>query len=238
MLTFPISSVSCARARLAPPAKLAFELLILTATRTSEMLKAQWGEIDGEIWTIPGHRMKAKQEHRIPLTKRCLDILEEARPFSVRRFYSPRSQYRNIAVEHIAAGNVLSASAKRLQHTGFARPSKIWATECTSFPLEVSEFALSHTVKDKTERAYRRGDLFAKRRQLMETWESLRAIGCCPAMTDIAYCHWQKLRRAHRSTPWHRGCWLSGLSLANFFVAPAWAPKVRSCRRCPGQAHQ
>ena len=153
------------------PVKLAFELLILTATRTSETLKAQWDEIDGEIWTIPGHRMKAKQEHRIPLTKRCLDILEESKAFSDGDFIFP-GRRTGTSLSNTSLLETLKRLGRKVTAHGFRSSFKDWATECTSFALEVSEAALGHTVKDKTERAYRRGDLFAKRRQLMEAWEN------------------------------------------------------------------
>ena len=151
--------------------KLAFELLILTATRTSETLEARWGEIDGEIWTIPGDRMKAKQEHRIPLTRRCLDILQEAKTFSDGDFIFP-GRSSGTSLSNTSLLETLKRLGRKVTTHGFRSSFKDWATECTNFPLEVSESALSHTVKDKTERAYRRGDLFAKRRQLMEAWEA------------------------------------------------------------------
>jgi integrase len=153
------------------PVRLAFELLILTATRTSETLKAKWGEVSGDVWTVPAHRMKAKQEHRIPLTKRCLEILHEAKTFSDGDYIFP-GRSRGTPLSNTSLLETIKRLDRKVTTHGFRSSFKDWATECTNFPLEVSEAALSHTVKDKTERAYRRGDLFAKRRQLMETWES------------------------------------------------------------------
>lgn len=152
--------------------KLAFEFLILTATRTSEALEAQWCEIDKDTWTVPANRMKNKQSHRVPLTTRCLEILREAKAFSHGQYVFPgRKDQRplsNMALLQVIRR--LGLHGKVTAH-GFRSSFKDWATECSKFPHEVSEAALSHAVRDKTVAAYQRGDIFEKRRQMMNEWQ-------------------------------------------------------------------
>lgn len=152
----------------------ALELTILCATRTSETLKAQWDEIDFEnaVWTIPAERMKALNEHRIPLTSAAVAIL--------------KLQYQNRMSDYIFPGQsplkpisnmTMSKALKSLveEHVtvhGFRSSFRDWAGEETSFPREVAEQALAHVVGSDVERAYRRGDALEKRRKLMESWAS------------------------------------------------------------------
>jgi integrase len=151
---------------------LAFEFLVLTAARTSEVLEARWSEIDlrQEAWTIPAGRMKAGREHRVPLAPRCIDLLSKARGFSTGSdFVFPgRSNDRPMS------NMVLLMTIRRIQpgYTvhGFRSAFRDWASERTNFAREICEAALAHVVRDKTEAAYRRGDLFEKRRQLMASW--------------------------------------------------------------------
>ncbi|WP_041316978.1 tyrosine-type recombinase/integrase [Hyphomicrobium nitrativorans] len=152
--------------------KLALEFLILTATRTNETLKATWNEIDGDIWTIPATRMKNKQIHRVPLPRRCVEILEEAKILSTGPYIFPGRQPTR-PLSNMALLQVLRRLGLDGQATvhGFRSSFKDWATECTPFPHEVSEAALSHTVRDKTVAAYQRGDIFEKRRALMKDWQ-------------------------------------------------------------------
>lgn len=156
------------------PARLAFEWLILTATRTSETLGARWSEIDAkaETWQIPAHRMKARRNHVVPLPARCLEILHRAKELHSGRgdfvFESkPGAAYSNMVF--LKALSRMGERGKATVH-GFRSAFKDWAAEATSFPNIVSEAALAHTIKDKTERAYRRGDLLEKRRELMTAW--------------------------------------------------------------------
>src|SRR5262245_5960170 len=150
----------------------ALEYAILTAARTGEVLCARWGEIDlaKAIWTIPAHRMKAGKEHRVPLSGRAVTILTALEETRTNDFVFPGS----------ASGKALSAPAmvrqlRRMKAAditvhGFRSPFRDWASETTAFPHEVCEQALAHTISNKTEAAYRRGDLFEKRRKLMEAW--------------------------------------------------------------------
>jgi integrase len=153
---------------------LALELCILTASRTSEVANALCKEFDLKkaVWTIPATRMKAGHEHRIPLTKRALEILDPLLMASKNR--------------HVFAGNgpnrplsnmAMSMLLKRMNRPditvhGFRSTFRDWASEQTSFPHETCEHALAHRISDKAEAAYRRGDQFEKRRKLMEAWTS------------------------------------------------------------------
>lgn len=153
--------------------KLAFEFLILTAARTSEVLGARWEEIDREAktWTIPGVRIKAGREHRVPLSPRSLEILKKAEaladggPF-IFPGRSPKAPLSNMAFLMLL---------RRMNRTditahGFRSSFRDWAAEKTNTPRTVVEAALAHVVKDKTEAAYFRSDLFELRRKLMDNW--------------------------------------------------------------------
>jgi integrase len=155
--------------------KLAFELLILTAARTSEVLKAKWTEfnLDGKMWIVPADRMKAKREHRVPLSARCIEILEAAKeiadggehvfPGAITK--KPLSNMAfNMALRHLKQTNCTPH--------GFRSSFRDWAEERTNYPRSVTEAALAHAVKDKVEAAYRRTDLFDKRRKLMDAWSA------------------------------------------------------------------
>jgi integrase len=150
----------------------ALELAILTAARTNEVLGATWTEIDAaaSLWTIPAARMKARREHRVPLSGPATALL--------RRLATKREG------EHLFAGQregkplsnmALLMALRRMDRGdltahGFRSTFRDWAAETTAFPSEVVEMALAHAVGDKVEAAYRRGDLFEKRRELMEAW--------------------------------------------------------------------
>lgn len=153
-------------------AALALELCILTATRSSETLNAEWSEfdLDKAVWTIPAARMKAGIAHRVPLTGRALDILRSL----------PRPESGGYVFPGSAEGKPLSNMAmtmllRRMKREaitvhGFRSTFRDWASEQTSFPHETCEHALAHRISDKAEAAYRRGDQFDKRRKLMEAW--------------------------------------------------------------------
>lgn len=155
-------------------AALALEFAILTAARSGEVLGATWAEMDrkAKIWTVPAVRMKAGKEHRVPLSDRALQILDEA---AVQRttgdfvFPGPR---KGKPLSNMAMAMLLRVRMKRPEITvhGFRSSFRDWAGECTSFPREVAEAALAHTVGDEVERAYRRADALEKRRKLMEAW--------------------------------------------------------------------
>jgi integrase len=149
----------------------ALEFLILTVARTNMVSKANWPEIDGALWTVPKARMKGKIEHAVPLSPASVALLE-ALP---RIKGSPAIFRGDRGLKAHMSNAAMDALLERMGYAhvtvhGFRSTFKDWATEQTDFPNEVSESALAHVVKDKTEAAYRRGALLKKRRQLMEAW--------------------------------------------------------------------
>ena len=150
----------------------ALEFLILTAARTGEIIGARWDEIDLEdkIWVVPGARMKAGREHRVPLSGAALAILEQMREIREGDFVVPGGK-KGKPLSNMAMLAVLKRMGRDdLTTHGFRSTFRDWAAERTNFPREVVEMALAHTIESKVEAAYRRGDLFQKRRQLMEAW--------------------------------------------------------------------
>lgn len=156
--------------------KLAFEFLILTATRTSETLGARWEEIDREskTWTIPADRIKAGREHRIPLSKHCLEILDRAQALAGESPYLFHGRSPNAPLSNMVFLMLLRRMKREdITAHGFRSAFRDWAAEKTRFSRDVCEAALAHVVKNKTEAAYFRSDFVEQRRQLMEAWTSL-----------------------------------------------------------------
>ena len=152
--------------------KLALEFLALTATRTGEVRLAEWSEfnIEGRTWTIPAERTKSGREFRVPLSSRCVELLTLAQEISGGDGYVFPGQKSNKPLSNTVFLQVLKRMGKTCTGHGFRSTFRDWAGEKTNFPNEVCEMALAHTIGDKTEAAYRRGDLFEKRRELMDTW--------------------------------------------------------------------
>ena len=153
---------------------LALEFCVLAAARSGEVLGARWAEIDrnARVWTIPAQRMKAGREHRVPLTDRMLAILDQAETVRTSDFVFP-GQKRGRPLSVMALEMVLRRmKVENATVHGFRSAFRDWAGEATTFPREVAEAALAHTVGDSTERAYRRGDALEKRRKLIEAWET------------------------------------------------------------------
>ncbi len=151
------------------PRALAF--LILTATRTSEVIGAKWSEfdLDAKLWTVPGDRMKAGKEHRVPLSPQAVAFLGKPPP-SLSDYVFP-GQKEGKPLSNMAMLELLKRMGRGdLTVHGFRSTFRDWASERTNYPREVCEMALAHTVSDATEAAYRRGDLFEKRRRLMVEW--------------------------------------------------------------------
>jgi integrase len=153
-------------------AALALEFLILTATRTGEVIGAMWPEIDlaAAVWTIPPDRMKAGKEHRVPLSKPALAVLKRLPKSEPAAFVFPGGK-----VGKPLSNMALLALLERMKRGdltvhGFRSTFRDWAAERTNFPREVAEHALAHSLPDKVEAAYRRSDLFDKRRQMMDAW--------------------------------------------------------------------
>jgi integrase len=150
----------------------ALEFAILTAARTGEVIGARWHEINfGErLWTVPATRMKAAREHRVPLSPSGIMILQEMQAIGAGEFVFPSARSGK-PISDMAMTMALRRMGRRnLTVHGFRSSFRDWAAERTNFPREAAEMALAHTVSDKVEAAYRRGDLFEKRRQLMAAW--------------------------------------------------------------------
>jgi integrase len=158
----------------------ALEFTILTAARTGEVLGATWGEIDldAKVWTVPAERMKAGREHRVPLSAGAIAILAKVRPLALVSDGEPDSvapifpgHRRALPLSNMALLMVLRRM-KRDDVTahGFRSTFSDWASERTAFPHQMVEMALAHAIENKAEAAYRRGDLFEKRRKLMDAW--------------------------------------------------------------------
>lgn len=150
---------------------MALEFCILTAARTGDVIGARWGEIDrkNKLWTVPGERMKAGREHRVPLCDRALAILAEIEPLSRGEFVFP-SQKADKPLSNMAFDALLTRMGVRVTTHGFRSSFRDWAGDETGFPREVAEAALAHAVGDATEAAYRRGDALVKRRAMMKAW--------------------------------------------------------------------
>lgn len=150
----------------------ALQFLILTAGRTGEVLKATWDEIDLEsrLWTIPASRMKARRDHRVPLTDTAVSILRPLYEYRVSQFVfpgqKPNKPLSNMALEMLMKRMRIDGASPH----GFRSSFRDWAGDQTSFPREVAEAALAHRVGNEVELAYRRGDALNKRRELMLRW--------------------------------------------------------------------
>ena len=148
----------------------ALEFAVLTAVRSGEVRGARWCEVEGDVWTIPGGRIKAKREHRVPLSPRAVAILDELPRLDGVELVFPGAR-RGRPISGVSLLTVLKRMGREtLTVHGFRSTFRDWAAEITGFPREVCEQALAHTLADKTEAAYRRGDLIEKRRQLMNAW--------------------------------------------------------------------
>lgn len=161
-------------------APIALRFLILTATRTKEVLLAEWDEFDlaTETWTIPANRMKSRREHRVPLVPATLQLLEEIPRLTENRYVFPG----RIAGQPLSSMALLTTMRRLgfgpkgdrgnyVPH-GFRSTFRDWSGEVSSYPRDVAEMALAHVIENKVEAAYRRGDLFTKRRQMMQDWAS------------------------------------------------------------------
>lgn len=150
----------------------ALEFLILTATRTNEVIGATWSEFDLDegVWAIPADRMKMRKEHRVPLSAHAIAIVKAQEDVKRGDYVFPGARDKK-PLSNMAMLQLLERM-KRDDITvhGFRSTFRDWAGETTHYPREVCEAALAHGIKDKAEAAYARGDLFAKRASLMEDW--------------------------------------------------------------------
>jgi len=156
-------------------AAIAMRFAILTAARTGEIIGAQWGEINlgTGTWTIPAERMKAHREHRVPLSVPALDIVG-----ALAKLRTGRDDKDHVftGLKGSPLSNMaMTATLRRMDRGeitvhGFRSSFRDWAAEATSYPPDVAEAALAHNLGNKTQVAYQRGDLFEKRRRLMDEW--------------------------------------------------------------------
>ena len=165
-------AIAAVRASRAHPATVgAFEFLVLTACRSGEVRGARWEEIrlEEREWRIPAQRMKTNREHRVPLSARALAVLAEASASTGRSglvFPSPTGRLHSRA----AISRLIQQLGIEAVPHGFRSSFRDWAAECTDSPREVCELALAHVNTNAVEAAYRRSDLFERRRELMEQW--------------------------------------------------------------------
>lgn len=163
------------------------ELIILTATRAGEAFKARWEEVDlsAGIWTIPAERMKMGKEHRVPLSEAAVKLLESLPRLIGSRYIFQTSRGGCVAhkpvlklIEAMHESNIQAGGKGYIDPKqncvitthGFRSTFRDWAGETTGYPREVCEHALAHRLADKAEAAYQRGDMLAKRAQLMADW--------------------------------------------------------------------
>jgi integrase len=182
-----VSEVMAALERSKGMAATAVRFVCLTAARSGEVRGARWQEfdLDRALWTVPAERMKAKKEHRVPLSEEALTTL---RSVSLTGDTTAPSSGALLAFPGAKAGRPLSdVGLLKAVHTamgkkdatvhGFRSTFRDWVAEATDYPGEVAEMALAHAIGSKVEAAYRRGDLFEKRREMMEAWGKW----CCPS---------------------------------------------------------
>jgi integrase len=166
----------------------ALRFTILTAARTTEAIEARWQEIDltSALWTVPGERMKAGREHRVPLSKDAVALLRTLVPNPVAPTAFIFAGARDgKAISNMAMAMLLRRMGKgELTVHGFRSTFRDWCGEATSYPTDLAEASLAHVLKSKTEQAYARGDQIEKRRKLMEAWAKFCATR--PALADAA----------------------------------------------------
>ena len=159
--------------------KLALEFLVLTATRSGETRLARWNEIDwgsaatsatSATWTIPASRMKAKREHRIPLSTRAVELLREAEKLADGEGLVFPGTRHGKPLSDMTLSKLVKELGFDADIHGFRTSFRMWAQERTNAPREVAEAALAHTIQNKAEAAYARSDVFERRRILMESW--------------------------------------------------------------------
>ncbi len=166
----------------------ALEFAVLTAARSGEVRGATWAEVDmaARVWTVPAARMKAGREHRVPLSNAAMVVLEAQRTDSTEIYIFPgahpgRPLSDMSLTAHLRGMNeqgqgFVDSAGKTVTAHGFRSTFRDWAAERTQFPAELAEMALAHTVGSKVEAAYRRGDMFEKRHELMQAWAAWCAV--------------------------------------------------------------
>jgi integrase len=150
----------------------ALEFAILTAARSGEVLGAKRSEfdLDGALWTVPAERMKARKEHRVPLSPTAAQIIKQLADSTSGEFIFPSGESGRPLSPRALWKVLTRMGVEKATPHGFRSTFRDWAAERTNYPNHVVEMALAHTIGDKVEAAYRRGDLFDKRRRLMNEW--------------------------------------------------------------------
>ena len=152
----------------------ALELCILTTTRTSEIMKAKWDEFEGDTWLVPAERMKTKRAHRIPLTPRALEILEQLPRVDDSQYLFPGFQRGNPTMSIATMLKYLREvmGHKTLTVHGFRSTFSTWANDTTHHPVNIVEAQLAHVIGNKVQAAYDRGDKLQKRLNLLLDWQN------------------------------------------------------------------
>lgn len=176
----------------------ALQFVIMTAARSGEVRGATWEEMDlaARMWTIPAQRMKASKAHRVPLSDAAVALLQEMRELALgagrtsgNAYVFPSPNSRDPELGSPLSDMTLTAVLRRLKLDavphGFRSTFRDWCAEQTDYPNEVAEMALAHAVGNKVEAAYRRGDLFGKRQQLMQDWADY-ALGHAAATKTVS----------------------------------------------------
>jgi integrase len=154
----------------------ALEFTILTAARTNETIGAEWPEVNIQcrLWVVPADRIKARREHRVPLSKNAVGILSRMRKEQAGSdgFIFPGARTGEPLSDMSMLMTLRRMNCLNITTHGFRSSFRDWAAEATDSPREVAEMALAHVVESKVEAAYRRGDLLEKRAQLMKRWDA------------------------------------------------------------------
>lgn len=150
----------------------ALEFGILCAARTGEIIGAEWSEVDLDeaVWIVPADRMKAKKEHRVPLSKRAVKMLKDLKAAGGGKGYIFPGERKGKPLSNMAMAMLLKRLKVPVTVHGFRSSFRDWCGDATSFPREIAEAALAHRVGDSTENAYRRSDALERRRKLMQAW--------------------------------------------------------------------
>jgi integrase len=166
----------------------AIEFLILTATRKNELVDARWDEIDlsKATWTVPAERMKKRIEHKIPLSGAAMDVITRMQEKRINEFVFPATIRGTKRISEAVMGRLMETMGRGdvVPH-GFRSSFRTWAGDETNFAREILEKALAHIVGDETERAYDRGDLFEKRRKLMDAWAKFATSDPAKAVDNV-----------------------------------------------------
>lgn len=169
----------------------ALAFLILTAARSGEVRQAMWAEFDlaARVWTVPADRMKAGRPHRVPLVPEALAILNEVAPLRRDDDFVFPGHRKDRPLSDAAMRKLLQQDMghQALTVHGFRSTFRDWCAESTNFPRELAEAALAHVLTDKTEAAYQRGDMFERRRTLMEAWAEFCLATSDPTATVVPF---------------------------------------------------